>query len=93
MPNYSYKCPSCDSVEQHFLPISTDPGKKLQCSVCSGPTHRIITTMGEVKGLKVFAGDWFKKTYGHELGEDGMTQLERRQEFEKAVKEHKKDNS
>ncbi len=52
---------------------------------------RGIIRQEEVTGLKTFAGDWFRKTYGHELGEDGHSNAEKRRDFQKAVEEHKRE--
>jgi len=93
MPNYNYKCYGCGQVESKFLPISTDPNKCFGCTKCiNGTTRRIHTTKPSATiGLKTFAGDWFKKTYGHELGEDGQSNEAKRRDFQKAVEEHKKE--
>jgi putative FmdB family regulatory protein len=94
MPTYSYKCPDCESISDHFLPMSTDPEKKMPCPACFGAkSYRVITRAPMVNGLKVFAGDWFKKTYGHELGEDGMTALEKKKDFESLMDQVKKEQA
>jgi hypothetical protein len=53
---------------------------------------RIIISPEPFRPAKERAGDWFKKTYGHELGEDGMTQVEKKKQFEQDLKQHKEDN-
>lgn len=93
MPNYDYRCADCSTVKRLFLPISTDPSKPIVCEFCGQNSHRF---MGSNKpsgttGLKTFAGDWFKKTYGHELGEDGQSAAEKKRDFQRAVEEHKKE--
>lgn len=70
MPGYVYKCTECKEYAKFQLPISTDPDRQMTCPECGGPMNRSVTiaqfptTVG-----KVFAADWFKKQYGHELGE------------------------
>jgi putative FmdB family regulatory protein len=90
VPNYNYKCRKCETVEKKFLPISTDPSKLLECP-CGGEMFRSVISQGPVNGLKTFAGDWFKKTYGHELGEDGMSAAEKKADYESLLKEHKRE--
>jgi len=44
---------------------------------------------GAVKGFKVFAGDWFKKKYGHDVGEaydDKARQAEDKKVMERELK-------
>lgn len=90
MPNYNYQCQVCKVIDKKFLPISTDPSKLFLC-VCGALMARGIIRQEEVTGLKTFAGDWFRKTYGHELGEDGHSNAEKRRDFQKAVEEHKRE--
>lgn len=93
MPNYSYRCKDCNSVEIVTLPISSDPSAELECSTCKGSLVRKVGLIAPTafKGFKVFAGDWFKKTYGHEIGEDGETAAEAKRDFEKFANEVKKE--
>lgn len=90
MPNYNYQCKSCGVTEKKFLPISTDPAQLFPC-VCGSEMSRGIIRQGEVTGLKTFAGDWFKKTYGHELGEDGMSAAEKKADYQRLLREHEKE--
>jgi hypothetical protein len=92
VPNYNYKCSQCLVVDSMFLPMSTDPKQQFVCTKCGGLTNRICTMLpGGINGLKTFAGDWFKKTYGHELGEDGMSAAEKKADYESLLKEHKRE--
>jgi putative FmdB family regulatory protein len=96
MPNYKYKCYSCNLIDEIFLPISTDPQKLFCCPGCPDGTMRRMTGLinpAATLGLKVFAGDWYKKTYGHELGEDGESAAEKKRDLKRALEQHKKDNS
>jgi len=93
MPNYDYRCGSCATVERLFLPISTDPAKPLVCEHCGDLAYRYMGSNkpSATNGLKTFAGDWFRKTYGHELGEDGQSAAEKKRDFQRAAEEHKKE--
>ena len=68
MPNYRYKCCKCKQYKDFSLPISTDPARLMACG-CGYSMKRVMiaaqipNTVG-----KVWAADWYKKTYGHELG-------------------------
>lgn len=79
MPNYHYRCDSCNRLSQIKLPISYDPKIKQACSSCDGLMTRIIKSKPRIKGFKVFAGDWFKKTYGHDIA-DGYKDSSRQKE-------------
>lgn len=91
MPNYNYKCAGCSVIREFFLPISTEPSKPIECESCKGMMSRIIRLPSGITGLKVFAGDWYKKTYGHELGQDGDDSAANRRDFEQAVKEQNRE--
>lgn len=75
MPNYIYKCTECDHKEMVELPISSDPSEKRWCKMCHEPdeestmTRRIGRALFPEKVGRVWAGDWFKKTYGHDIDE------------------------
>jgi hypothetical protein len=68
--------------------ISSDPKKKLFCPndcvyATETMTRRIITSsIPNVVG-KVWAGDWFKKTYGHDIGEASQGAVNERSQYEK----------
>lgn len=93
MPNYKYKCTSCGHIEVMFLKISTSPGKHFDCTNCESKetmTRRISKPAGH-QGLKVWAGDWFKKTYGHDMGEAAAKKASVLDEHRKEVRELRKD--
>ncbi len=74
MPNYIYKCTECDHEYMQQLPMSFDPKIKLACRHSHDGTEftmtrRIGKAIFPEKVGKVFAGDWFKKTYGHDMSE------------------------
>lgn len=96
MPNYLYKCNRCEDIVDLAMPISTDPkqfwnhpGHK---NVCLGLFYRIMRAPGAVKGFKVFAGDWFKKTYGHDLGETYEDKARQADDRKTLEREHRKNN-
>ena len=88
MPAYKYKCTTCDYEEMHTLNISSDPQKRLFCpNVCvyATPTmtRRIISpSIPRVVG-KVWAGDWFKDTYGHDIGEAAQGAVNEKRDYER----------
>lgn len=92
MPNYNYKCANCLVIEKKFLAISTDPSKQFPCEKCCGFMDRVPITPGPVTGLKTFAGDWFKKTYGHEIGGDGESAAQQKADIDAAIKAHQREN-
>jgi len=92
MPNYKYKCTECLESMLIDLPMSFDPKQKFSCSMCLGEmTRRIITSVFPEKVGKVFAGDWFKKTYGSELGGDAISREDFRKDLKKAEELAKRD--
>lgn len=53
--------------------------------------HRIIVSTPPVHGLKVWAGDWFKKEYGFDMTEGAERRVKERREYEAEVKKLKED--
>jgi putative FmdB family regulatory protein len=93
MPNYNYKCRDCSEVTTLELRMSTDPALEFPCPKCgNGKMFRSVILCRPPNGLKVFAGDWFKKTYGHEIGEDGETAAEKKAGMEAALRQHAAEN-
>lgn len=84
MPNYYYKCCECKTVIKVELPISTDPKKLLVCE-CGYTMKRIIRPGAEFpKNVgRVWAGDWFRKTYGHDMGETSERRAAEKAQFDK----------
>ena len=83
MPNYAYKCCKCKSIVKRNLPISTDPKKLFNCE-CGYTTSRIIVPgalFPETVG-RVWAGDWFKKQYGRDIGEAAKERGQKRMEYD-----------
>lgn len=78
MPSYIYKCTDCEHKEVIELPMSSNPNDRRWCKLCREPdeektmTRRIGVCSFPKNVGKVFAGDWYKKTYGQELGADAM---------------------
>jgi predicted nucleic acid-binding Zn ribbon protein len=85
MPNYAYKCCKCKSIVKKDLQISTDPKKIFPCE-CGYTMSRIIVpgALFPEKVGKVWAGDWFKKTYGHDISEAAKQKGQERMEYDAA---------
>lgn len=79
MPNYWYKCGKCKATVEKSLPISTDPKKRFECE-CGYLMKRIIRPGAQFPKEvgKVWAGDWFKKTYGTDIGEEARRKADNR---------------
>jgi len=91
MPNYTYRCCKCKQITILNLPISTDP-KAIQACECGYTMRRIIASTPAFNGFKVWAGDWFKKTYGHDITEGAQRKAKERLEYEKELDNLKKDH-
>jgi len=89
LPIYKYLCGECKHSQMESLPISFDPQKKLHCPECKEDAmeRRIIASEFPRKVGKVWAGDWFEKTYGHDVGEDAQRRVDKKEELEKERKE------
>ncbi len=87
MPNYHYKCCKCAVIVKKKLPISTDPSMLVGCE-CGYTMKRIIVSGAQFpeKVGKVFAADWFKKQYGHELGERDVAYASEQAKLDKLAK-------
>ena len=83
MPNYAYKCCECEKVDLINLPISTDPKYLFLCD-CGHNMHRIIISGAQFpeKVGRVYAGDWFKKTYGHDIDEVAKGRAQEKMEYD-----------
>lgn len=84
LPKYSYKCCECKSIVKINLPISTDPKQLYECE-CGYSMKRIITPGAQFpeKVGKVWAGDWFRKTYGHDIGEGAERKIREKESYER----------
>lgn len=96
MPNYIYRCIECNHKYICQLPISFDPKIKLACRYSHNGTEftmtrRIGTPSFPSNCNKVFAGDWFKKTYGFEIGEKETTKAEFQKDARLAEQKYKRD--
>ena len=89
MPEYNYRCCECKQVTSLFLPISTDP-KEIQVCECGWAMKRIITGTFSFKGFKTFAGDWFKKAYGHDMADPYMDKVRQKEDYETMARELEK---
>ena len=96
MPNYIYKCLECDHSELIELPISSDPSERRWCKLCHEPdeehtmTRRIGKSQFPKNVGKVFAGDWYKKTYGIELGQGSLDKARQAEDRKNLEREFKK---
>lgn len=97
MPNYIYKCTYCGASYDMNLPMSSDPKIKYHCFAtdCDSRTDCVTRRIGRPsfpkKVGKVFAGDWFKKTYGIELGEGSMNKATQAEDRKTLEREFRKD--
>ncbi len=94
MPNYLYKCNNwkCNSISELTLPISTHPGQLFTCG-CGHKKSRIMRPWGAVKGFKTFAGNWFKKTYGHDIGAAAEDKAQQKEDWDTLKRETDRDNA
>ena len=96
MPNYIYKCKVCEDIMEITLPISTDPSQCIENpdrrhgGICYGLYKRIIGSTPSFKGLKTFAGDWYKKTYGIELGQGSLDKAQQAEDRKTLEREFRK---
>ena len=81
MPTYKYKCELCAFEQMMMLPISSDPKEKRVCEDCSKVTmtRRIGKPQFPKTVGKVFAGDWYKKTYGQDVGDAYMEKAQQQE--------------
>lgn len=95
MPKYLYKCNRCEDIVDVPLPISFDPKQFINFpghkNVCLGLFWRIMRAPGAVKGFKTFAGDWFKKTYGQDIGAAYEDKARQKTDYETMKRELDKD--
>lgn len=83
LPNYTFKCDECEDVVKKFLRLSSDPRELLDCG-CGAKMRRIIVVSQIPSAVgKVWAGDWFKKTYGHDIAEGTERKSKEKVSFEK----------
>jgi len=95
MPNFLYKCELCKDIIDIPLPISFDPKETINHpghkNICLGLFKRIMRAPGAVKGFKTFAGDWFKKTYGHDIAKPYEDKARQKTDYETMKRELDKD--
>ena len=92
MPQYKYKCKECNNEEMFTLNISSDPSRPIHCPMCQYKdsngdfvptmTRRIIVSSIPNAVGKVWAGDWYKKTYGHDIGEGAQGAVDAKKNYE-----------
>ena len=75
--------------------MSYDPSKKLYCLECSNSEPTMTRRIGKPsfpdKVGRVFAGDWFKKQYGNELGEGSMNRAQQEEDRRALEREFRKE--
>jgi len=83
MPNYHYKCCKCYTIVKFDLPISTDPKKKMCCE-CGYTMGRIIVSGAQFPETvgRVWADDWFKKTYGRDMSESASERSKEKMRYD-----------
>ena len=94
MPNFKYKCVDCKKEEVLTYPVGKNPNYEI-CS-CGENMRTVIGITSTVltKSGRVFAGDWYKKTYGEDIAkgyEDKARQAESRKTLEKELRKQLKD--
>lgn len=95
MPNYIFKCIRCHYRISVFRSISSDPSEKLWCPECNNSIEKTMTRrigkpkIGKISN-KVYAGDWYKKEYGHELGEGSLQKAQQQEDMKILEKEFRK---
>lgn len=85
MPNYLYKCTECESEIWLTLPISSDPQKRYDCEECGqghGMSRRIVKSSIPKTVGHVWAGDWFKQTYGHDMADVARQRAREKMEYD-----------
>lgn len=92
MPNYKYACNKrdCDYFCVMDLPISFDPKIKFQCDKCATPkslSRRISASQVPRNTTAVYAGDWYKETYGEEIGQKDLEHADQQRALERERKE------
>ena len=67
MPTYEYECTQCGAVTELFQSITERPKRRLDCTVCGGPTpvRRLLGSGGAIvfKGGGFYATDYRSESY------------------------------
>ena len=98
MPKYRYKGLGCGKYYEVFSPkmlsLEEDEAHNSPCGCLVSACVRVRTIIKPAppQGFKEWAGDWFKKTYGHEMGERDRAYASEQQELDNQVKELKKEH-
>lgn len=66
MPDYKYKCETCERIFNEMMPISFSPDVKIPCR-CGGLASRRIGFSSFIMNKPNTLGKWFKKETGKEL--------------------------
>jgi len=75
--------------------MSSDPEERLWCRECPNSVEMTMTRrigkprIGKISN-KVYAGDWYKKQYGHELGEGSLEKAQQQEDMKTLEKEFRK---
>ena len=97
MPSYKYRGSVC---KEHFKFFSMKMLSKEDDSrhnvPCACETEgcvqsRIMSKPAQPMGFKTWAGDWYKKTYGHEIGERDSAYASEQAELDQQIRDHLKE--
>lgn len=90
MPTYILRCDSCEASYEVFSKKFLDSDKLSHpCTKCDGSYRVAIGLKPSIPTGKVFAGDWFKKQYGFEMGEKDTERAEEKSEEKKLIQQVK----
>jgi hypothetical protein len=67
-------------------------GSPCPCGDESCAIIRVISMPSKPMGFKVWAGDWFKKTYGHDMGERDKAYASEQAALDEQVRQLKRDH-
>lgn len=92
MPNHIYRCSKCEYQESRLilrLPSSDELDKPSKCNGCGAVSmERKPCLVSSSFGMpKERAGDWFKRTYGHDIGEKDEAKAEQQKSLSTMKKE------
>lgn len=93
MPNYTYKGSQCGNYCERFVRELKTPsedenhGAHCECGIEVCFLQRTLSRPQKPGGLKVWAGDWFKKTYGFDMLEGAYRKVAETEQYKKDVRE------
>lgn len=97
MPKYTFHCSKCHKISVLDIRLSTyieNPDKIYKCD-CGHTMRRAIKNSHlptvDSNIMKEFAGDWFKKEYGHEIDEVAQDKAAQKRDRETLERELRKE--